>query len=887
MAEAVRTTCPYCGTGCGVVMSRDRVGWAVGGDPEHPANHGRLCSKGVALGETLGPAERLDAPLVDGARVGWDQAIAAVARRLGRVVSEHGPQAVAFYVSGQLLTEDYYVANKLLKGFIGSPHIDTNSRLCMASTVTGHKRAFGADVVPGSYADLDEAALIVLVGSNLAWCHPVLHRRVERAQANGARLVVIDPRRTATADAADLHLQLRPESDIALFNGLLLHLDRVGAVARAWTAAHASGLDATLEAAAADVPDLDAVAAACDLEAERVATLYDWFAKTEKVVTVFSQGANQSAQGTDKVNAVINVHLATGRIGRPGMGPFSVTGQPNAMGGREVGGLANQLAAHMDPDNAADVDRVRRFWNAPALRGGQGLKAVEMFDAVADGAIRAIWIAGTNPAVSMPDADKVRAALAACPLVIVTDVVAETDTSRYAHIRLPATAWSEKDGTVTNSERCISRQRAFRPPFGQARPDWWIFARVGQALNHRRAFAYRRPVEVFREHAALSAFENDGDRAFDIGALASIAQKAYDALAPVQWPWRKLQKERGTTRLFAAGGFFTTDRRARLVPVRRQSARGATSTAFPLVANTGRYRDQWHTMTRTGLSPRLASHRPEPLAEIHPRDAAALDLDDDDLAVVTSDRGEAILRVAMSEAQRPGEVFLPIHWSDAFAARAVVGRLPAGYTDPWSGQPESKHTPVRLRRFPTRWSAVLLAREPPDLTGIPYWCRHVAANSLIYELAGTEPAPPPAFVAAPVSGLLGPRIEYRDTRRGVERYAWVQDGRLAAALFVGPGRPAVARDWLQELFAADPLDGEVRRHVLSGQPPAGRIGTAGPVICSCFNVGLNQILTALRDGRATTAAEVGSVLSAGTGCGSCVPELDRLAREVGGRCAAE
>ncbi len=447
----VRTTCCYCGVGCGVVVAGDG---SVRGDPAHPANHGRLCSKGAALGQTLDDADRLLHPEIDGARADWDTALDLVAGEFRRTIAAHGPDSVALYVSGQCLTEDYYVANKLMKGFIGSGNIDSNSRLCMASSVAGHVRAFGEDIVPGVYEDFDEADLVLLVGSNTAWCHPVLHQRLLAARAaRGTRIVVIDPRRSATAESADLHLPVAGDTDIALFAGLLAHLDRAGAIDRAWTARHASGLAQAL-AAAAEFADPDRVAGICGVDPETVATLFDWFAATERVMTVYSQGVNQSACGTDKVSAILNCHLATARIGRPGMGPFSLTGQPNAMGGREVGGMANQLAAHLRFDDPADRAALQSFWSSPTLPPRPGLKAIELFDAVADGRVRALWIIATNPAASLPRAGQVRRALAACPFVVASDCW-PTDTTALARVVLPAAGWGEKDGTVTNSERRI------------------------------------------------------------------------------------------------------------------------------------------------------------------------------------------------------------------------------------------------------------------------------------------------------------------------------------------------------------------------------------------------------------------------------------------------
>ncbi|WP_152615878.1 molybdopterin-dependent oxidoreductase, partial [Leisingera sp. ANG-M1] len=422
--DETRSTCPYCGTGCGVLLRPDGAGGLdVRGDPEHPANRGRLCSKGLALGETVDMEGRLLAPQVLGRETDWDSALDLVAAKFRQAVDQHGPDSVAFYLSGQMLTEDYYVANKLMKGFLGSANIDTNSRLCMASTVAGHKRAFGTDTVPGTYEDLEDADLIVLVGSNLAWCHPVLYQRILAArEARGIKLVVIDPRRTASCDQVDVHLKLRAGSDVALFNLLLAALYEGGAL-NAEYLQHVEGLGAALEAAFA------AEASATGLSDNEIEAFCRLWAGTEKVVTIFSQGVNQSTSGADKVNAILNCHLATGRIGKPGCGPFSVTGQPNAMGGREVGGLANMLACHMDLENTSHRAAVQEFWNAPAIPERAGLKAVDLFRAAGDGQLKALWIIHTNPAATMPEADAVSAAIKACDFTVVSDITAATDTA--------------------------------------------------------------------------------------------------------------------------------------------------------------------------------------------------------------------------------------------------------------------------------------------------------------------------------------------------------------------------------------------------------------------------------------------------------------------------
>ncbi|MBU6299852.1 MAG: molybdopterin-dependent oxidoreductase, partial [Alphaproteobacteria bacterium] len=586
------------------------------------------------------------------------------------------------------LTEDYYVANKLMKGFIGSANIDTNSRLCMASSVAGHVRAFGEDVVPGCYEDLEEADLVVIVGSNMAWCHPVLYQRLMAArERRGTKIVNIDPRRTATGETADLQLSLAAGMDVLLFNGLLAHLAGSGVTNRDWIAAHVSGFDKAVAAAKATAPSASFVAAAFGLAVSDVQHFYDLFASTERTVTLYSQGVNQSACGTDKVNAIVNCHLATGRIGRAGMGPLSLTGQPNAMGGREVGGLANQLAAHMNFDHD-DIDRVRRFWSAPGIATKPGLKAVDLFDAVLDGRVQAVWIAATNPAATMPRAGRVREALERCPFVVVSDAW-PTDTTKYADVVLPAASWAEKDGTVTNSERRISRQRAFQVAPGLARPDWWMFTEVARRMGWQHQFAYDGPADIFREHAALSAFENGGSRIFDIGALADAD---YEAMEPVQWPCAK--PGRGGQRLFARGGFPTPDGRARMVAL--DVAPQQTLEDFPLTLNTGRVRDQWHTMTRTGRVPHLMTHSAGPMLALHPRDMVERGLMDGGLVWLESAHGAIVLRVGADDAIRPGEAFVPMHWTDQFASCGPIDKLVHALSDPISGQPDLKGTKVRV-----------------------------------------------------------------------------------------------------------------------------------------------------------------------------------------------
>ncbi len=876
-SHAVRTTCPYCGVGCGVLAVPDGNGGAtISGDPRHPANFGRLCSKGAALGETLSLDQRLLHPMqrqADGSlvRVSWDTALDTVANGLRAIVDRDGPGAIAFYLSGQLLTEDYYVANKLMKGFLGSANVDTNSRLCMASSVAGHRRAFGADTVPGIYRDLDEADLVVLVGSNAAWCHPVLYQRIVAARSDrGAKLIVIDPRRTATAEDADLFLSIAPGMDTALFCGLLAHLAQTQALDRGYIDSHTTGFDEALARAGEIAGDVAATARATALDEADVARFFELFRSTERVVTCYSQGVNQSAQGTDKVNAIINVHLATGRIGRRGMGPFSFTGQPNAMGGREVGGLANQLAAHMG-FSPAEVDRVRRYWNAPRLATGEGLKAVDMFEAIERGTIKALWVMATNPAVSLPRAGAMRAALQNLDLFVVSENVLSNDTVDVgAQVLLPAAAWGEKDGTVTNSERRISRQRAFLQPPGEARPDWWIVSEVARRLNFGAAFDYRSPADVFREHAALSAFENGGRRDFDIGALASLSDEAYDALDAVMWPARA-GEPRFEQRFFGAGGFFTQDHRARFVAPQSPRLHAATNEAFPLRLNTGRVRDQWHTMTRTGTSPRLSAHSPEPFVEVHPADAEKAKLADGGFARITTPYGNVVLKVVLRTGQQRGSIFAPIHWSDATAAHARIGDTVSAANDPVSGQPEAKATPVRIEPIEYSYRGFVLTRRLIGLPAGTWYARVAVAGGIGLLFATNEP---PAFWHE-----LAPRLmpdgaelaEYIDRSRGVTRIAAFSSGRFDGSIFVGPEHAPPQWDVVRTLFESGTIAERDRRMLLSGRSADGMAET-GPVICACFGVGLGAIRATIAAG-ATNVGDIGRTLRAGTNCGSCVPEL--------------
>ena len=848
MTELTRTTCPYCGVGCGVLAGPDGT---IQGDPDHPANYGRLCSKGSALGETIDLEGRLFTPMVDGVPASWDAALGQVAEKFSTSIDTYGPDSVAFYVSGQLLTEDYYVANKLMKGYIGSANIDTNSRLCMASSVAGHKRAFGSDTVPQTYEDLEEADLIVLVGSNLAWCHPVLFQRITEAKKMRPNLQIIniDPRRTATSEFADMHLNIAPDGDIALFNGLLAYIADQRAQNNVYINAYINGYADAVAAARLSDP-VDTGLSPAELEA-----FYRAWTGTEKVVTLYSQGVNQSSCGTDKVNAILNCHLATGRIGKPGCGPLSATGQPNAMGGREVGGLANMLANHLDIENAAHRDTVQTFWNSPTISDHQGLKAVDLFDACARGDIKALWIMSTNPAVSLPDANRVADAIANVPFVAVSDIMARTDTGDMADVLLPATGWGEKDGTVTNSERRISRQRAFLPALGQCRPDWDIMADVARRMGFS-GFDYTSPAEIFAEYIALGQASRGFRRDLDLSVFSDVD---YANLMPTQWP-------RNGARFFAEGGFYHADGRAKMLPV--AAPKRTKRSQFSL--NTGRNRDQWHTMTRTGKAPRLGAHLAEPYLEIHPLDAAEIDVAQGDLVAIENTYGDGILRALITPRATPGQVFAPMHWTRQKAPSGTINSLVRPKVDPVSGQPASKTGAVELRKFAAAWYGFAASKTEMHPSEI-YSAVARTRTGWQMELAGRCLPQDWEDTARRVTGCTEATAAIMtDERTGTTAISFTQSDILMGVFFAGPKPIALARSHVVALIGtqADPFQ------ILAGRPAVGQLDP-GATVCGCFNVGRNTLLAAVRGG-ATTVAALGAQTCAGTNCGSCKPELAAL-----------
>ncbi|WP_268888263.1 nitrate reductase [Maribrevibacterium harenarium] len=878
-----KTTCPYCGVGCGVEVTQndDHTSFSsVKGDKDHPANFGRLCVKGSSLAATLGREGRLLEPTIYGAKATWDEALTLIADKIRTTIENEGPGGLGFYLSGQMLTEDYYVANKLAKGFLGTANVDTNSRLCMASAVVAQKRAFGSDTVPCSYDDIDHAECIIMVGWNAAWTHPIVYQRIAAAKQRRPELkvIVIDPRKTATCDLADLHLAIKPGSDAHVFNYLLWQTERADKLDRDYINAHVNGVESALEAARISSSQCQTLLATGLSQAQLDQLVATWLS-CEKTLTFYSQGVNQSSSGVDKGNAIINCHLVTGRIGKEGAGPFSITGQPNAMGGREVGGLANQLAAHMDFATPGAIETVQRFWQAPAMATENGLKAVDMFQAVEAGQIKVLWIMATNPLVSLPDSHQVRRALKKCELVIVSDCYAGTDTATLADVLLPATTWSEKDGTVTNSERCISRQRGILPPPGEVRHDWWAICEVAKRLGFQKAFSYEHPHEIFVEHAALSAFENNGQRDFNIGMMSQLTRQEYDQLSPIQWPVTQDQPY-GTKRMFVDGKFFTPDQKARCLPILPKIPFISTSSDFPFVLNTGRVRDQWHTMTRTGRAPILNQHTDRPYVAISPADANALKIQEGQLLRLKSPVGQACLPAKITADQTPGNLFVPIHWNDQNTNHSVVSRLIPQVVDALSGQPESKHASVAIEPQKVAYYGTVLSGDSLRTDLFDHWCRVGSEGGERYEVAlfDTVSLSSLCLQLVGVNGRgTGEWLEYTNPINGDQRFAYYEAGELRLVAYFSTTPDLNSKNWVMERIGQSIQEPLARMGVLAGSPVD--VVDKGDVICSCFQTGSVSIQDAIEAGCDSVEA-LGEALSCGTNCGSCIPELKRFLTSV-------
>lgn len=875
-----KTTCPYCGVGCGVAISiNSEKEVSVSPDKLHPANLGRLCSKGTALASVTGLGDRLlNAKIKENGifkNIELEKAMDIAAKKFREIIDKHGPDAVAFYVSGQLLTEDYYAVNKLAKGVIGTANIDTNSRLCMASAVVAHKKAFGADLVPAIYEDLEITELLVFSGHNAAWTHPVLMRRIE--QNKKQYRIVIDPRKTETAKNADLHLMIKPQTDVRLWNGLCAYLIKNGIIDKKYIEHHTNGLEDLQKSLKKYDQSIKAIATDCDIDAKDLESFYRKFAASKSAVSLFSQGSNQSAQGVNKGLAVINAHLLTGKIGKKGCAPFSITGQPNAMGGREVGGLANTLACHMDftPEN---IDLVSRFWKSDVLPKQNGLKAVDMFNAVEEGTIKAIWIMATNPMVSMPDTNQIARALEKCELVLVSDVVNKNDTLDYADIILPAASWGEKDGTVTNSDRIISRQAAFINN-ENTKPDWWLIKEIGQRIYKERAHLldWNSPAEIFDEYARLTEFENNGTRFLNLNGLTNLSESEYDNLKPIRWP--VVEKNKGAERLFENGIFQTKDGKAIINAVEPQAAADITSKEYPLALNSSRIRDQWHTMTRTSTSFRLNGHIKEPVISIHPKTAEKYKLIDDRLAEITTKYGSAIAKIQITEDIRTNEIHLPMHFTKSFAPFGRSNQLINPFTDPISGQPEFKHTPAKIRPYEELWHGFILTKKDIALWQTDtfnedvIWRRTSLENTECYEIAGKENN-------LNILSYFGEEnvISLDDNKNQIFRRAKIIDNKLDGVCFLAPiDYRLSSKDWLIECFAKAEINDIERASILLGKMAG--IKDLGALICACNSVYENTIIEAAQNG-ANTIDKIGNVCTAGTSCGSCKSEIGRILKTI-------
>ena len=865
----IQSTCAYCGVGCGVDIGvADGKAMSLVGSVDHPSNNGRLCVKGSNLLNTVDLTNRLLVPEIAGEQVSWQHATDHVANQFSDIIKKHGKEAVAFYVSGQLLTEDYYVANKLMKGYIGSGNIDTNSRLCMSSAVSAYKRAFGEDVVPCTYQDLEQTDLLLLTGSNAAWTHPVLYQRIERAKKiNPAmKVVVIDPRKTATCELADHFIQLKPGSDGAFFSGLLNFLSENQGLDTDYIEQYTEGFDHALTQASSWT--VNKAAEFCQVSIEELTAVYQLFCESEKAVTFYSMGINQSSSGVDKCQTIINCHLASGKIGKVGCGPFSITGQPNAMGGREVGGLANQLAAHMDIDNPQHQDRVQRFWQSPTIANKQGTKAIDLFDKLASGEIKAVWIMATNPMVSLPNRAKITAALKKCELVVVSDCVEQNDTLAFADVKLPATPWLEKNGTVTNSERRISRQRNAVLPAGQAKHDWQIICDVAQAMGFD-GFDFESVSEVFKEHTQLTQFENNGERLLDLSGLSQLTTKEYNELAPIQWPVNEAYPE-GCARVYANGKFNTPSGKAQFIPVTPQLPIQRTSVEFPFVLNSGRLRDQWHTMTRTGKTNKLSAHTDKPYLYLHPKDAQDLAVQDDDMLSITASTGEAIAHVKVDKKQRLGECFMPIHWNKSYASHGNVSDLYQSIVDPLSGQAESKQGAVALSKKTYRQYVSVHTSSKVTLSA-DFWVKSTTAYGDSYQVALDEPTTDDLLWSQKTSALSG---EWLTFTQGNQSYiVCLQAGKLAFLSYFSSNWPEIEPAWLEHVFNEDKLEFSTIQSLLLGI--ASEEFNQGKQVCSCYNVGEKTINKAIAQGCSSVDA-LGKKLQCGTKCGSCKPELASL-----------
>jgi assimilatory nitrate reductase catalytic subunit len=969
ISKETRSTCPYCGVGCGVIIeSQGAQITGVRGDPDHPANFGRLCTKGSTLHLTASAPITLQTRLLQPMRrehrgeapkaISWDNALDFAVTSFAQIINEHGPDAVGFYISGQLLTEDYYVFNKLAKGLIGTNNIDTNSRLCMSSAVAGYKQTLGADAPPNCYDDVNHADTIFIVGSNTAYAHPILFRRIEDAKKNNPQLKIIfaDPRKTDTAEIADLYLPIQPGTDVMLFNGMLHIMLWEGWTDNAYIAAHTNGFDDLKATVREYTPEL--VAQTCGIKKEDLFAATKLFAGVDTndtsrrtaTLSLYCQGLNQSSSGTAKNAALINLHLATAQIGKPGAGPFSLTGQPNAMGGREVGGLANLLSAHRDMANPTHRAEVAALWGVPDVPSTPGKTAVEMFQAAADGEIKALWIACTNPAQSMPDQATVRRALERCELVIVQEAFATTETCHYADLLLPATTWGEKDGTVTNSERRITRVLPAVPAPGQTRHDWSIAVDFATRLQTqletngvrskfrttlspetsqvernlaltpfvssepaRNLFPYPTPESIWLEHR-----ESTKGRDLDITGLTYAAIQA----KPAQWPFKPGDTE-GKKRLYEDGIFPTADGKAKFANTIYKPTAEQRESRYPFSLNTGRMRDQWHGMSRTGTLGRLFGHVAEPSVQMNRQDMTRRLIKEGDLVHVTSKRGSIMLPVQASDEIGMSQAFIAMHWGSEFlSGRSSTGERLGGVNAittsaycPSSKQPELKHAAVKILKAELPWTLLAVAWLPEAnahtaraalqklmarfefATCVPFGREDAGENAgqngqaqrgiLFRAAAAYAPEDDSLTQIEALLGLHGAdTLRYEDKKRGQRRTARLvktSDGKAQLQGFVLAGDTS-AEAWIKTLLQ-DELDAQSYGRLLlsPGAKAPIAIASKGAQVCSCFNVTEPEINSFLQTCTGTDDQKLAALqanLKCGTNCGSCVPQVKRMVRSM-------
>ncbi|MGB4116732.1 MAG: molybdopterin-dependent oxidoreductase [Polaromonas sp.] len=927
-----KSTCPYCGVGCGVVIEStgDQI-TGVKGDPDHPANFGRLCTKGSTLALTASAAVTRQTRLLQPMRrehrhgaakpVSWDNALGFAAESFAQIIQEHGPDAVGFYISGQLLTEDYYVFNKLAKGLIGTNNVDTNSRLCMSSAVAGYKQTLGADAPPNCYDDVHHAQCIFIVGSNTAYAHPILFRRIEDAKAVNPAMKIIfcDPRRTDTAEIADLYLPIQPGTDVSLFNGMLHIMLWEGWTDNAYIAAHTTGFDALKTTVRDYTPDI--VAETCGIKKEDLFAAAKMFATSGATLSLYCQGLNQSSSGTAKNAALINLHLATHQIGKPGAGPFSLTGQPNAMGGREVGGLANLMSAHRDMANPEHRAEVAKLWGINDVPSKPGKTAVEMFQAAADGEIKALWIACTNPAQSMPDQATVRRALERAELVVVQEAFATASTCDYADLLLPATTWGEKIGTVTNSERRISRVRAAVPAPGETRHDWSIavdFARrLEKILPQKPTTLF--PYSLSDEALGIESIWNE-HRESTRGRDLDITGMSYAMLdfAPQQWPL-KTGESVGKARLYEDGIFPTPDGKAKFANTVYKPVAEPRESRYPFSLTTGRLRDQWHGMSRTGTLGRLFGHVAEPSVQMNANDMARRLLKEGDLVHVTSKRGSIVVPLQASNELGASQAFIAMHWgSEYLSGLSSIGEPLAGVNAittsaycPTSKQPELKHAAVKILKAELPWSLLAMAWLPageslaarnalkPLMQAFPFTsCVPFANNTPLADQGAAREGvlfraaahiTPPDELLTQIEKILGLTthdvLHYADKKRGQRRTAkltrMADHAELTGFLLAGD---TSAEAWIKTVLEGELPAQTYGRLLLSpGAKAPVAVEARGKLVCTCLNVTDTEIESHLKNAVGNDAQRLTglqSALKCGTNCGSCVPELKRMVRSA-------